>query len=315
MTGGRIIAVCISEKRGVQKSEVPSCVLVPGKGIQGDGHFGYGHRQVSALGDDSIGVMREKIPDLAHGAFGENFVTGGVDWPNMPLGARFRFGERAVLQIAQHGKECHSPCIIGKTVGECIMPRDGVFFSVRMGGAVKKGDGIFYEPDLNRVRYAVVTVSDRSSAGEREDRSGPVLCETVEGGLNAHRVAYEIVPDDRGKIAGLLKELSDNRVIDIIFTTGGTGLAPRDVTPEATCDVIDRQIPGMAEAMRMAGLAKTPHAMLSRAVCGQRGQTLIVNLSGSPKAVSEQLEALVPALPHAVAVASGIPQDCCKLRK
>lgn len=149
------------------------------------------------------------------------------------------------------------------------------------------------------LRFGVLTVSDRSSRGEREDRSGPALVEMIaaQGWQVAHT---EIVPDERGMIAGKFREWSDSGDVDVILSTGGTGFAPRDVTPEATKQVVDRAAPGMAEAMRAASLEITPHAMLSRAETGIRKKTLIINLPGSPKAARENLEVLLPVLPHAI---------------
>ena len=134
------------------------------------------------------------------------------------------------------------------------------------------------------------------------DESGPILRDMVEERLGAEVVAYEIVPDEQPIIEQKLVEWSDERGIDLILTTGGTGFAPRDVTPEATQAVIEREAPGLAEAIRAATLRITPHAMLSRAVAGIRGQTLIVNLPGSPKAVRENLEVILPALPHGLEI-------------
>ena len=150
------------------------------------------------------------------------------------------------------------------------------------------------------MRVGILTISDRSARGERLDASGPVIRAFVTERLAAEVARAGIVPDEAAEISAALLAWSDEDDLDIIFTTGGTGFAPRDVTPEATRAVITREAPGLAEAMRAASLAVTPHAMLSRAVCGLRGRTLIVNLPGSPKAVRENLATLAPVLPHAV---------------
>jgi molybdopterin adenylyltransferase len=157
-------------------------------------------------------------------------------------------------------------------------------------------------------RIGVLTLSDKGSQGQRVDESGPVVQELLASvGEMAH---VAILPDDVESIAALLTVWTDQENLDLIVTTGGTGLSPRDVTPQATLQVIDYEIPGMAEVMRTESLKKTPHAMMSRAIVGVRRQTMIINLPGSPKAARENLEAVMPALPHALAKLTGDPSDC-----
>jgi molybdopterin adenylyltransferase len=155
------------------------------------------------------------------------------------------------------------------------------------------------------MRVGILTISDRSSSGERPDESGPLLRELAQSHFNAEITQIATIPDDLAIIRDTLAGWCDQDTVDVILTTGGTGFAARDVTPEATRAVVQREAPGLAEAMRAASLALTPHAMLSRAVCGIRGRTLIVNLPGSPKAVRENLATIAPALPHAVQLLRG----------
>ena len=157
------------------------------------------------------------------------------------------------------------------------------------------------------ITVAVLTLSDKGSKGEREDLSGLLIREMLKS-IDAEVKCYEILPDEKDRIKERIIKYSNE--VDLILTTGGTGLSPRDVTPEATLEVIDRQVPGIAEAMRSEGLKKTNRAMLSRAVAGVRGTTLIINLPGSPKAVKENLTVILDALPHAIEKIKGDPTEC-----
>jgi molybdopterin adenylyltransferase len=161
------------------------------------------------------------------------------------------------------------------------------------------------------IRVAVLTASDKGAAGQRNDESGRVLREMIEAS-GAAVVDYVVVPDDRLTISNQLIRMTEAVGADLILTTGGTGFSPRDITPEATLDVIERQVPGIPEAMRSKSLAITDRAMLSRAVAGIRNKTLIVNLPGSPKAVRECLEVILPILPHAIQILKGQTGECAR---
>jgi molybdopterin adenylyltransferase len=156
------------------------------------------------------------------------------------------------------------------------------------------------------ISVGILTVSDRCYRGEAEDASSPLIGQWVTEELGGQVKRQDVVPDERDLIQETLVSWSDEHELDLILTTGGTGFALRDVTPEATRAIIEREVPGLAEAMRLEGIKKTPHAMLSRATAGIRGQTLIVNLPGSPKAVREGLGVILPALPHGIEILKGV---------
>lgn len=163
---------------------------------------------------------------------------------------------------------------------------------------------------IARFTIGVLTLSDKGARGQREDESGRVLKEMV--APLGEIVRYKVIPDEEELIVSTLVEWVDKDGVDLVLTTGGTGLSPRDITPEATARVIEKDIPGMAEAMRMASMAKTPHAMISRALAGVRRQSIIINLPGSPKGVRENLEVVYPALEHALLKLKGDPSECAR---
>lgn len=305
---GIIKAICISEKKGTVKYEIPKAEVVKDWGIKGDAHGGKWHRQISLLPCEVIEKFKKKGIDIKNGAFGENIITEGFDLKNIPVGSRFRAGD-VILEVTQIGKECHSHCEIYKATGECIMPREGIFTKVIHGGTISKNDSIVLIEPNTKLRAAVITLSDKGYNGEREDKSGPLVSEYLE------KAAYEVVekiilPDDKKKLEYELKRLSDKRQVNIIITTGGTGFSPRDITPEATINVCDRLARGIAEAIRAYSMTITKRAMLSRAEAGIRGSTLIVNLPGSPKACRESLEYILPELKHGINILTGRESDC-----
>lgn len=159
------------------------------------------------------------------------------------------------------------------------------------------------------ITAGVITVSDKGSRGEREDISGREVIRVLKE-MPASVIDYEVIPDEKEVIKEKLIEYTDRKKIDLIITTGGTGVSPRDLTPDATLEIIEKEIPGMAEVMRRESGAKTPHAMISRAVVGIRGQSLIINLPGSPKGAVENLSFIIPALEHAIDKIKGDETDC-----
>lgn len=307
---GKIIAVCTSPQRGTQKTDVHSAVFAQGWGIDGDAHAGCWHRQVSLLGSEKIDAFRARGAQVEYGAFGENLVVEGFDFRNLPVGTLLRCGD-VLLEMTQIGKECHAHCAIYQQVGDCIMPREGVFARVLEGGVISVGDEMVIETRTTPRPWqaAVITLSDKGSKGEREDKSGPAIAQRLTE--NGYEVAEQLLlPDDPAALKVQLIRLADQRQLDLILTTGGTGFSPRDTTPEATLAVADRNAPGIAEAIRAASLTVTKHAMLSRGASVIRGKTLIVNLPGSPKACMESMDVFLDALPHGLALLRGEVMDC-----
>ena len=309
---GKLIAICTSEKKGTQKQQVETAVLRENHGIEGDAHAGNWHRQVSLLGLEKIEEFRARGADVEFGAFGENLVIEGFDFRNLPVGTSFRIGD-VLLEMTQIGKECHSHCAIYHMVGDCIMPREGVFAKVVHGGEIRVGDEVVeIEPDPARPFTAAwITLSDKGAEGLRKDESGPLI-----GGIlteNGYDVVETIlIPDDEDILKKELIRLADQRQVNLVMTTGGTGFSPRDITPEATEAVCERMTPGISEAIRAYSMTKTPRAMLSRAVSGIRGTTLIINLPGSPKAVRESMEFIMSSLKHGLEILNGRTSDCAR---
>lgn len=309
---GTVLAVCTSAEKGVQKRDVHSAHFTPDWGIDGDAHAGKWHRQVSLLSADKIEAFRAKGAEVVYGDFGENLVVSGFDFRSLPVGTLLRCGE-VLLEMTQIGKECHSHCAIYKTMGDCIMPREGVFARVLEGGTITVGDEMSIVERTSPLPYqaAVITLSDKGAAGEREDKSGPAIVGELESR------GYEVVEklllaDGVGPLKAQLIRLCDQRQLDLILTTGGTGFTPRDQTPEATLAVADRTAPGIAEAIRAESMKYTKRAMFSRGVSVIRGKTLIINLPGSPKAVRESMEVFLEELPHALDMLRNTVHDCAR---
>ena len=309
---GVVKAICISPARGTEKHTIPEGHFIPNFGIEGDAHAGTWHRQVSLLSYNKVEEFNKRGANVGDGAFGENLVVDGIDFRALPVGTRLYAGT-VELRMTQIGKECHNDCVIKQQTGECIMPHEGVFARVLTGGEIHVGDEVTLLPALENppLRAAVITLSDKGSRGEREDKSGPLIVEMLTA---AGYVVEEtmILPDEAKALKAQLIRMADGRQVNLVLTTGGTGFSPRDITPEATCAVADRNAPGIAEAMRYHSLSITPRGMLSRGVSVLRGKTLIVNLPGSPKAVQENLEYILPSLEHGVRIAAGLDGECAR---
>ncbi len=301
-----IVAVCTSPEKGQRKKNIGESMLLKDIGLKDDAHAGFAHRQVSLLAEESIAKMTAKGLDVGPGDFAENLTTRGINLVNLPVGTRLKAGPDAILRVTQIGKECHDRCSIYYQAGDCVMPREGIFTEVLLEGLVKTGDRLDIKESY---KFGVITASDKGSRGEREDKSGPLLNSILLPWGDV--IDQVIVPDSRAALARVMQEMV-SREFDAIFTTGGTGMSPRDVTPEATLDISDRLVPGIAEAIRRETAVATAKAMLSRGVAAISGSTLIVNLPGSPKAVAECMNVISPVLEHALETVSGKGGECAR---
>lgn len=303
----KIVAICVSEKRGLEKHPVSEAVLIANHGIQGDAHADNWHRQISLLSKQDIDDFKARGAILHDGCFGENLIIDGLDVSHLPIQARFKIGD-ALIEVTQHGKECHTHCQIFHKMGECIMPIKGTFTKVIKGGVIHIGDEIEMVEQSENLTAAVITLSDRCFKGENEDLSGPLLKEELE------KAGFEIaetilIPDNKELLKAALIRLVDQREVNLILTTGGTGFSPKDITPEVTLEVIEKVAPGISEAIRAESLKYTKHAMLSRGVSGIRGKSLIVNLPGSPKACKESLDVFLEPCKHGLKLLKGEKVD------
>lgn len=298
---GTVVSVNVSLEKGVIKKPVGE-VVVDLRGIVGDAHSGAWHRQISLLAKEDIDKFSSEMGrSIGFGEFAENITVSGIDLGKVSVLDRFIIGE-VVLEVSQIGKKCHGDgCAIFREVGSCVMPKQGLFCRVVNGGVVSAGDKIEYV--ARPFRVSVLTMSDRAYAGEYSDRSGPRATELVgeffEGKRWHVNVDNEILPDDAGELLGRLEELTGDGV-DVIFTLGGTGIGPRDITPDVVSGIIEKELVGVMEHIRVKYGGEKPSALLSRSVAGVAGRTQIYALPGSVKAVSEYLGEIFKTLEHAV---------------
>ncbi|MEA5110717.1 hypothetical protein SDC9_21583 [bioreactor metagenome] len=300
-----IKSVNISEKKGTIKVPVEHIALTL-NGVEGDAHAGKWHRQVSLLGTESFRKF-EKVAGrpLKYGEFAENITTEGIIlYETHPLD-RFTIGD-ALLEVTQIGKKCHGDsCAIYREVGNCVMPKEGIFCRVLEPGIVKAGDEITYHPKVFRVK--VITLSDRAASGEYEDRSGPRVVQLLEeyfAGLGwTAEIARSVIPDEAGLIR---QEINGAANADIIISTGGTGIGPRDITVDVVKPMLDKEIPGIMEMIRQKYGSEKPNALLSRGVAGVIGSALVYTLPGSVKAVEEYLSVISSTIKHSVFMMNGL---------
>ncbi len=305
---GKIQAISVSDRKGVIKENVPSAYFENDFGIKGDAHAGKWHRQVSLLALESVKKMQEKGLDVKSGDFAENITTEGIDLLSLPVGTKIKIKDVEFI-ISQIGKICHHKCAVYYHAGECVMPKEGIFAVVRGNGELHVGDEI---QNLGKDGFSVgiITLSDRASKGEYEDLTGPALEKYVSENLKTSFIRKEIIPDDTKKLELTLKDFADTQMLDLIITNGSTGISPRDIAPDITVEVIEKRLPGFEEAMRAESFKITATAIVSRAVCGTRKNSLIINLPGSPKGAVENLSVIMPAIEHTIKKLQGDKSDC-----
>lgn len=307
VVAGEVVSVNLSEVKGVVKRPVAGARL-DAHGFIGDAHAGAWARQVSLLGVESYARFEQECGRaVVYGEFAENLTTRGIDLLATAVLDRFRIGE-AELEVTQLGKKCHGAgCAIFSEVGKCVMPKEGIFCRVVRGGAAAPGDAIVFEPRPLRVR--VITLSDRASRSEYDDLAGPRALELLRAHFAGRRWHAEfssaLLPDDAGLLRRELEAARGWRQ-DIVFTLGGTGIGPRDVTPEVVTSLADKLIPGIMESIRMKFGAAHPNALLSRSVAATLGGTLVYALPGSVRAVEEYLGEILKTAEHLVLMAHGI---------
>jgi molybdenum cofactor synthesis domain-containing protein len=303
----KILSVNISEKKGTIKTPVKR-INITLNGVDKDAHAGKWHRQISLLAVESIKkAEKEAKRKIDFGEFAENITTKGIElWKTKPLD-RFIINNTE-LEVTQIGKKCHGEkCAIFKEVGNCVMPKEGIFCRVIKPGEISAGVGGEYFPKIFKV--LIITLSDRASRGEYEDLSGPAISEILGKHFEENGRKYFI---ERIVIADEKKALREKvietvkRKYDFIFTTGGTGIGPRDITPDVIAPLLDKQITGIMELIRVKYGMDKPAALISRSIAGIKDETIIYCLPGSVKAVNEYLIEIIKTLDHTVYMLHGL---------
>ncbi len=300
-------AINISDRKGIAKKPVPTADFDL-SGIIGDAHSGNWHRQVSLLGRPSIQRFESRMSrTIGPGEFGENITVEGMDLNDVSILDRFRIGD-VEMEITQIGKICHGDdCAIFREVGKCVMPKEGLFARVIRPGRVETGQEMFYFPRPFKVH--VITVSDRAYAGQYQDLSGPRIVELVEERYSPARwhadTEYTVIPDEAAEITAAVQNAVEAGA-DLIFTSGGTGISPRDITVDTVTKLADKTVPGVMDHIRLKYGEKNPNALISRCVCAVIGTSLVYTLPGSVKAVQEYLQEIFRTVDHMVTMLHGI---------
>lgn len=303
----------ISIKNNEQK-QFPQEVIIDTRGIVGDAHAGSGSKQVSLLCKEDIDALTQKTgKQIEPNFFGENLIIGNLDHDQFSALDQLHIGEEVILEITLIGKKCYGDvCAIYREFGkDCIMPKGIIFTRVIRGGKIKVGDKIIHQP--RPLKILLITLSDRAFAKEYEDKSGPAAREILAKFFASSRWHYQIknalLPDDAMQLEMQLNGAVKQNV-DIIFTLGGTGIGPRDITADVVNKFCDKIVGGVMENIRLKYGATNPAALLSRSVFGIKSQTQIYALPGSVKAVTEYLAEILKTLRHAIFMLHRIDTHC-----
>jgi len=280
---GIVRGICVSEQKGTAKRSVDAAELVAEFGVAGDAHGGRWHRQVSMLDHGDFGRVRERLAELRFGAFAENLIVEGVDCGALGLGSQLRLGAKAVIRISQIGKVCHTPCSIFETMGDCIMPRLGLFGRVLEGGMLAVGDAVEVTVLVARERFQAVILT--AGGGDESAGVGGVL----EDGLGAHIYAREAGLGEQEAMAARVRHYCDGHSIDLVVTVGDGGAAA------AAGRSVAEKLPRRLDEVMGTG-CESGRAIVSDVVTGVCGRTLIINVAGSARAARERVEAVLPAL-------------------
>jgi molybdenum cofactor synthesis domain-containing protein len=304
---GRVISVNISEKKGTIKTPVPE-IMITATGVKNDAHNSIGAVQVSILKAETIHSFSEKHHKIFKpGDFAENITVEGLADVPVNLLDRFQI-DKTELEVTRIGKKCHGgECAIFQAIGDCIMPKEGIFLRVIKQGVIRPEDTVKHLPRV--YRFQVITLSDKAYAGEYPDVSGyeiqRLLREHFDRLNRPIRIDDVLIPDNPTRLKREVKK-AVNKGCDVIFTTGGTGIGPRDITCDVVSRLCDKTIPGITEFIRMKYGQINSHALLSRSIAGIMKDVLIYTLPGSQKAVKEYMEVILDTMEHLLYMLNGL---------
>ncbi len=307
MEKGVIKSINISKEKGKTKESI-NTATINAYGIEGDAHAGLWHRQISLMSQDSIDqFIKESAKKIGPGDFAENLTVSGIDFSQIGVFDQLQIGE-VVLEVTQIGKKCHGHrCAIYSEVGRCIMPEKGIFARVIKPGNIKTNDEILFH--AKALRAKIIVMSDRAHSGEYQDQTGPAIQEILESffkDTRFHFVSKVKVMADREEMLYNELLLSKEDEDGIVFVAGGSGIGPRDISPEVAASLMDKIIPGVMECIRLKYAQTIPSAVLSRSMAGVMGNSLVYLIPGSPKASKEYVTEILKSLVHALKMVRGL---------